>query len=257
MASSVNKIDYNNHSKGPSIRGIRVLLAVIGIIVTIIIGVVVFFRLVPFAKKLAKLIQELDYTTGEIISIVSLIITLSGIVWGIIKFILSKLSQPKKSISIEINTDNGFTIVTCKIANQSTQRIIPKHIYLFTEWGIQPSESNPQACFPFYLKHEERNKDCRLCVACNKTKQLTEFPEGIIKEKKYKNKKEFERKAIRLNELCQDGRLFVDPGEEFAQDVVLKFNKSGVYRATVIWISKYSDCICATKLFIVPPEPNL
>lgn len=51
--------------------------------------------------------------------------------------------------------------------------------------------------------------------------------------------------------LSKESRLFVDAGEEFSDEIVLKL-KDGVYRAMMVWIPEgREDCACSVKYFEV------
>ena len=58
------------------------------------------------------------------------------------------------------------------------------------------------------------------------------------------------RKIIKLKHLSSETIMFIDPGEEFSEDVILHLN-SGIYRVTAVWTSVKEDCICGTKQFII------
>lgn len=53
-----------------------------------------------------------------------------------------------------------------------------------------------------------------------------------------------------MKHLSSETIMFVDPGEEFSEDVILKLSK-GIYKATIVWTSVKEDCICCTKEFIM------
>ena len=242
MAGSTSETNFSNQKEfSPNTK--KIAFAIVEIVAISAIAVFVLFLLVPLVQKYVA-----NYTVVEIITIITLIFTLARCVWGIGKNILSKCNAAKKSMSLTIEAYDGYTIITCKIANHDTRRIKPKDIYLFVERGVQPKDNNQIAQFPFLLCHEGKNQDCALGAICKLSVKLDKFPDHIIKEEKYKG---VERWVIRLDELCQEGRHYIDPGEEFSEDVTMKFKENGVYRATVIWTSERDDCICASKEFVV------
>ncbi len=242
--ASENKIQYNNQTSRWA-HVVKFVVPLLGVIATVTIAVFAFIWLVPFAQKWVN-----NYTTGEVLATATLIFTLSKGAWGVCKLILSKSSLPKKSISLVINSEEEHTIITTTIANQGTRRINQQHIYLLVDYGLQPDKDNPRARFPFILKHGEKEDYCGLCKACKKEKAICKLPDNLFEESDC-NCKNYFRRLVRLDELCQEGRLSLDPGEEFTQDTAFKLPKKGVYRATVIWLSHNTDCICATKVFVV------
>lgn len=245
MAGSTTETNFSNQ-KGFSPNKKRVIVGVLQIVAISALAIFVLYKLIPLVQK-----HVANYTVAEVITIITLIVTLTKGVWCIGKNILSKCNEAKKSMALTIETYNEYTIITCKIANRDTRRIKPKDIYLFVEKGIQPEDNDEVARFPFLLCHEGNNKDCELGAVCKLPSRLTKFPDHVIKDEKFKNG---ERKVIRLDELCQEGRHYIDPGEEFSEDVTIKFKEDGVYRATVIWTSEKDDCICASKEFVIINE---
>ena len=207
----------------------------------------ILFLLIPLVQRYVA-----NYTVVEIITIITLIVTLTKCVWNIGKNILSKCNEAKKSIALRAETYSEYTVITCKIANCDTRRIKPKDIYLFIEKGMY-DENDGIVKFPFLLCHDGKSGDCSLGAICKLKDRLTQFPEHVIKEPQYKN---MPRWMVRLDELCQEGRHYIDPGEEFSEDVTMKLKDEGVYRATVIWTSEKDDCICACKEFVVIKAEN-
>lgn len=242
MSGYTTETNYSNQIYfSPNTK--KLVIGIIEVIAVSALAIFVLFLLIPLVQKYIA-----NYTAAEIIAIITLILTLTKCVWNNGKNILSKCNATKKSIALTIETDKGYTIITCRIANRDTRRIKPKDIYLFVERGIQHSDSCERAKFPFLLCHEGKTDDCELGAICKLPNRLEKFPDHIIKDDAYKT---CEREVIRLNELCQEGRHYIDPGEEFSEDVTIKFRDVGVYRATVIWTSEKDDCICASKEFVV------
>ena len=189
-------------------------------------------------------------STTEIIVIISLLVAVGRFTWIQCKRIKKSSTASNKSVALRVESEHGFTTITCKIANKDTRRIKPKYIYLFIEKGMQPKGEEIDVKFPFLLCHQDDNSDCMLGARCKNSPKLTVFPDGIV-PKEFMTIECGKRFVISLDELCQTGRHYIDPGEEFAQDVVVKLQE-GVYRATVIWTSEGDDdCICATKVFVV------
>lgn len=240
MAGSTNTNFGNQREFSPNIK--KLVFAIVEILIISAIALFILFLLIPLVQKYVA-----NYTVVEIITIITLIVTLTKCVWNIGKNILSKCSEAKKSITLSVETCNEYTIITCKIANCDTRRIKPKDIYLFVEKGITV-KNDGIAQFPFLLCHDNKNSDCSLGAICKLKDRLTQFPEHVIKEQQYKDMPKW---VIRLDELCQEGRHYIDPGEEFSEDVTMRFKDEGVYRATVIWTSEKDDCICACKEFVV------
>lgn len=224
------------------------------------IGIIILFAIVVWVG-LAWLIHSYNnvITTAEVIVIIALLIAIGRLSWYWIRKIIRDSTASNKSVALRVESECGYTTITCKIANNDIRRIKPKYIYLFIEKGIEPKDDDEtiDVKFPFLLCHQNNGaSDCQLGAQCKVSakvgKKLDEFPPGIV-PKEFQTFECGKRHVITLDELCQEGRHYIDPGEEFAQDVVVKLSK-GVYRATVIWTSEGDDdCICATKVFVVLP----
>ena len=202
-----------------------------------LIGVVILALIVPYSNQAAK-----KMTVNEVIDSATLFISLGTIVIKVSENILKQSFTTKRKISIESKIQGEFIIITGRIENLSRKRIIPQNIYLMVESGI---EKNGIAEFPYLLRHEEGEYDCVLSSLCRQG-GFTRLPEHILEEE-FKTQY---RQIIKMKHLSSETIMFVDPGEEFSEDVILKLSK-GIYKATIVWTSVKEDCICCTKEFIM------
>lgn len=212
----------------------------IGVVFLIsIIAIILWTKLIPQAQKIAGALE-----INELIASITLLISLSTIVIKISEKILQQNYTSKRRILLETLTNGEYTTVTCKIENCGSKRIVPQNIYLMVEQGI---EKEDVITFPYLLKHEEGEFDCVFANLCKKG-GFSCLPEHLL-QPEFKG---LYRKIIKMQHLSSETILFVDPGEEFSEDITMKLKK-GVYKATVVWTSVHEDCICATKEFIVYP----
>lgn len=202
-----------------------------------LIGVVILALIVPYSNQAAK-----KMTVNEVIASATLFISLGTIVIKVSENILKQSFTTKRKISIESKIQGEYIIITGRIENLSRKRIIPQNIYLMVESGI---EKNGIAEFPYLLRHEEGEYDCVLSSLCRQG-GFTRLPEHILEEE-FKTQY---RQIIKMKHLSSETIMFVDPGEEFSEDVILKLSK-GIYKATIVWTSVKEDCICCTKEFIM------
>lgn len=211
----------------------------IGVVALIIvISIILWVVLIPKAKKVAGTLS-----INELIASITLLISLSTIIVKISEKILQQNYTAKRRISLEANTKNEYTTITCKIENCGTKRIVPQNIYLMVEQG---KEKDGVVTFPYLLKHEEGEFDCVFANLCKKG-GFSQLPDHLLPL-------EFQglyRKIEKMKHLSSETILFLDPGEEFSEDITMKLGH-GVYKATVVWTSVKEDCICTTKEFIVP-----
>lgn len=232
------RTDYNNNKNFSSNQKRIVVLVVLCVAIAIIAYIILKFA-VPFARSIAS-----DLKTNELIAILSIIVTVAIALYKLGGVILSRTYYIKKSISLNTECVGDYAIVTCTIANKDTRRIVPANVYLILDSGISPSKSGDIVDFPFLLKHEQGQCDCVLAQHCKKGGFKT-VPASVLEEKYSKCC----RKVVRLDHLCEESRHYIDPGEEFSDDVVFKLDP-GVYRVIAIWTSVKDDCICTLKEFV-------
>lgn len=225
----------NNKSLSANQKSTFTRIGVITLI--IVIAIILWVILIPKAQELAG-----DLTINELIASITLLISLSTIVVKISERILRKNYSAKRRISLDVNTKGEYTTVTCKIENCSIRRIVPQNIYLMIEQGL---EQNGVITFPYLLKHEEGEFDCVFANLC-KSGGFSCLPEHLLPIEF----KGLYRKIVKMQHLSSETILFVDPGEEFSEDITIKLGK-GVYKATVVWTSVKEDCICTTREFVV------
>ena len=203
----------------------------------IIFAIILWVALIPKSQEIAG-----NLTINELIASITLFITLGTIVVKISEGILQQNYTTKRRILLYTSTKGEYTTITCKIENCGSKRIVPQNIYLMVEQGL---ERDGVIIFPYLLKHEEGEFDCIFADLCKKG-GFSCLPEHLLP-------KEFQglyRKIVKMQHLSSETILFVDPGEEFSEDITIKLN-NGVYKATVVWTSVKEDCICTTKEFIV------
>lgn len=226
-----------NNNKHISANKKNKIVQIIIIFFLIIIGICFWLLVIPYVTSY---VQEL--TVNEVLASITLFLTIAKIISSLANSILKNNFQAKRKISLNIDTKVDFAIITCTIENCSKKRIIPQNIYMMIEEGIL---NNNTAEFPYLLKHEKGEFDCVFAKYC-KNGGVSTFPDYLIPSS-YKNNF---RKILPLKHLSSETIMFIDPGEEFSEDVVLKL-KSGVYRITVVWTSVKEDCICCTKEFVI------
>lgn len=226
-----------NNNKNFSADRKSALIRLCAVILIALIGLVILVLIIPYSNQAVK-----SMTINEVIASATLFISLGTIVIKISETILKQNFTAKRKISIEAKTQGEYAIVTCRIENCSKKRIVPQNIYLMVEAGI---EKDGIIDFPYLLKHEEGEFDCVFASLC-KQGGFTCLPDHLLEDK---FKAQY-RKIIKLKHLSSETIMFIDPGEEFSEDIILKLSK-GIYKATIVWTSVKEDCICGTKQFII------
>lgn len=226
-----------NSNKNFSANRKSAIIRLCAVALIVAIGVIVLALIIPYSNQAVK-----SMTINEVVASATLFISLGTIVVKISENVLKQNFTAKRKISIESKTQGNYAIITCRIENCSKKRIVPQNIYLMIEAGI---EKDGIIEFPYLLKHEEGEFDCVFASLC-KRGGFTCLPDHLLED----SFKAQYRKIIKLKHLSSETIMFIDPGEEFSEDVTLKLGK-GIYKATIVWTSVKEDCICGTKQFII------
>lgn len=218
-----------------------IIITVIVLSVTItafMIGVVI--------PKVAPLLNKLSI--NEVVATISVIVAMVGITVTVVLYRLDMRKAKKSRLEIQIETNGFLARISCSYENLGTKQIIPKNVYLFVDQGL---ENEGIFQFPFMLKHEAGEYDCVLSKRC-KVGGLLQFPKDLQTESKFKNTY---TALISLKHLSSESILFIDPGEKFTEDTVLRLPDKGVYRASIVFTATNADCSCATRQFFIT-EPS-
>lgn len=227
---------FNSNKNFPANKK-SVVIRLCAVALIVLIGVVILALIIPYSNQAVK-----SMTINEVIAGATLFISLGTIVIRISENILKQSFTTKRKITIETKIQGEYATITGRIENLSKKRIIPQNIYLMVESGI---EKDGMAEFPYLLRHEEGEYYCVFSSLCRQG-GFTCLPDYLL-DNSFKTQY---RKIIKMRHLSSETIMFVDPGEEFSEDVILKLDK-GIYKATIVWTSVKEDCICCTKQFII------
>lgn len=166
------------------------------------------------------------------------------------------LKQNKTYYSIALNVsvlDDGNVLFDATIQNEGLETIRPQYTKLYIDQGLDGIHTVYEYGFPFILEHMNNgDDDCVLCTRCKKEKNGN-YPIDSIPEP-YQSKMtagELQYGCFEMKHLSEKSIKYIRAHEHFQEDLILKFNKSGVYRATLVVITHNADCQCATKQFYV------
>lgn len=230
----------------------------ISILVFGVIGVFVYFGKATFNME-------------AIIALIALIISLTMILFSFIDRKYQQIFSTKKTIDIRVDVVNNLAICWGAISNSGKRRILNKNVYLVISKGIKkenifefnlPLEHETDSgeithlenyCIYSKLMHLCSFEKCISWDGCKDTFELNniEDPRTKLIMNRYNNlmKNEAFHRVLVFRGLSKASRLFVDPGEEFNDELVLEL-ESGVYRALMIWIPEGNeDCACSVKYF--------
>ena len=134
-----------------------------------------------------------------------------------------------------------------------TKSIYPYMVNLYVDEGIFVEGENLYT-FDSITSHKIDKRtgeafDCHLAEHCKseevgENRQIT-YPK--CQDEKFKKCKRY---CCNLRQLSHYTLIHIMPGETFKEDVVMKIEKEGVYRAILIYTGKgYNDCTCASCKF--------
>ncbi len=238
MNDNIHEINYNSNVKYP-LNVKRGYIVMFTIIVCLGLAVLTLYLLIPKIISFGKILEP-----GVSIAVVTAYIAVLGAAFELMKMLIRYVSLTKKTLAIAISINQNVVTITCKIGNKGLRRIIPNNVFLIVEEGLMEKDGISYS-FPDYFVHIGKD-DCQMSKLCQDDKCTCNELDKIV----LNSYKGIFRKIVRLNHLCSETRMFLDPGEDYFEDVTLLLPK-GIYRASVVWISKNEDCICGARNFVV------
>lgn len=178
----------------------------------------------------------------------------------IIKDILDKQTETYYAIKLDVEVlADGNVQFEATIRNEGIEKIFPQYTKLYIDQGIVGTGDICGYDFPFILEHKEHNedKDCILCNRCKAEKGNNSFPIDALPDR-FRNKmrdRKLEYGCFPMDHLSEKSIKYIRAHEQFQENLILKFKKNGVYRATLVVITQNADCQCATEQFYVNTNP--
>lgn len=246
-------------------KGKRIGLILISIIVSLVIGGLTSVYFIPWVTKTVS-----GWGSSEIMTCVTLMGVFVALSVPFINIQLKKSNQKRDEksvyqIDIQVDTslENNMVRFSASIQNVGDKTIETKVSNLYIDQGIPVKLTNDRddrdvgvSCykFPFILEHKETiegRPDCVLCKKCFRENNEL-YPEEIV-DNTYRGDKNLLRTHILLEHLSHKSIQYINPKEKFSEDVILQFKEKGVYRVTFfVGTEGESDCECATKQFYIP-----
>ncbi len=201
------------------------------------------------------------WNTATVMAAITIAVTLCN---GIIPAYVSYRTSGKKALCMQTDVsvsvlDNGMVTISAWVENIGYKRFDTKITNLYIDKGrpIKTSDGVTSYKFPHLLEHKGQGEryDCILAERCHD--DVTAYPTlcdlGIHDEEAYE-KLAYSKMLRHLSHGSVD---FLLPGEKFSEDIVINL-KSGVYRITLVCVSKTKrcECSCSTKQFYVPEHED-
>lgn len=198
-----------------------------------------------------------SFTTNiNLAGIAGAFVAVYALVWQI--YTMIKAQKVVAKLDLIPHVDNTYVMLSCSITNMGTKSIYPYMVNLYVDEGMFCEEESVYVFDPITNHKINRGTgevfDCHLaeyckCEAVGEDGHI-EFPK--CQDEKFKNCKRY---CCNLRQLSHYTLVHIIPGETFKEDVVIKIDKEGVYRATLIFTGKgYNDCICASSKFRIKGE---
>ncbi len=176
-------------------------------------------------------------------AVVAVVLTVIGYIISITHDIISQQMNTKFSLSIDVKVDGKYTRIRCCVENKSNKRVTPKAFYIFVDQPLIDNESG--IYYQNHILKHECKQNCRLSDLCSKNlanefdKEFTipHCDQGYFSYKK-------------LDLISSESILYINPGESFSEDVIIKLKK-GVYRILLIGTYDKKGCLCANQQFVI------
>lgn len=226
-----------NDERVLSVKGKKILIYCISSLITVALFFVFY-----------KLLDSREETNIEIyISAIAVVLTIVGYILSITNDLISQQMDTKLILTLSTDIVGSHVVISCSVENKGLDRIDNMHFFLFvdqpilkTDFGIYQSNH--------ILKHDCNHKyNCMLSEMC-KADEIDGYPTGFM----IQEPSDLYYCAKKLDFLSPVSILYINPGECFSEDVVMKLNK-GVYRVLLIGIygKRKQGCSCANKQFVV------
>lgn len=216
-----------------------------------------------FAIGLPYLTQKVsNWGTTELAIFISIIAIFAQVAPPFIEKYLQKQDKTYYAIKLDVATlEDGNVQFEATIRNNGLVTIHPRYTKLYIDQGIPGTDDISGYEFPFILEHKDNTPegDCILCTRCKNENGTNAFPIDALDEK-FKGKMrsgELEYGCYAMDHLSEKSIKYIRAHEQFQENIILHFKKTGVYRATLVVITHDADCQCATEQFYVkvPTQP--
>lgn len=220
-----------------SVKGKKILIYCISSLITI--------GLFLLSYKLLSSREEVEFELY--ISTIAVILTIVGYILSITNDLVSQQMDTKLILTIDTEIVDSHVIISCSVENKGLDRIDNMHFFVFIDQPILKTDTGIYQS-NHILKHDCNHKyNCLLSEMC-KADEIDGYPMKF----RIEETADLYYAAKKLDFLSPVSILYINPGERFSEDVVIKLKK-GVYRVLLIGIygKKKQGCSCANKQFVV------
>lgn len=248
------------------------------VILCILIGVILGFVVLPVAIRIVS-----PWGLNEL----ALVLTLVGVIVAITVPVIDDFFARKRDkrqeereesqkrtvyvIDLRVKTlENNFVLFSASIQNVGDKQIETQIANLYIDQGVKKILVNDRNSddvgvvyydFPFILEHKEEiegRPDCVLCKKCFREHNVA-YPEEVVSSafRGGEGHEKLLRTHYSLDHLSSKSIKYINPQEQFSEDVLIQFKNAGVYRVTLfVGAEGNADCACATKQFYIPNNLN-
>lgn len=220
-----------------SVKGKKILIYSVSIIVTVLLFYITYEFVIP------KNLNDIEVY----ISAVAVILTIVGYILSVTNNLIAQQMDTALILEVDIVTKGNHAIITCTIENKGLDRISNMEFYVFIDQPILTTDIGIYKA-NHVLKHDCTHKyNCKFSELCI-CGRINEYPEEFRIPESEGSYYGFKK----LDFLSPESVLYINSGERFSEDVVVKLDK-GVYRVLLIGIfgKKKNGCSCANRQFII------
>jgi len=222
----------------------KIVSVLVALIVGMGIGLSFLFFFLP--SLTAYFADELS--TSEIIAFTAVMLSIAALTISFVREALRHEYNAKHRIRVSVKVEHKIVTLTCFFENMSKIRVYPQHFYVFIEAAPLLSEYGVYK-FPNVLEHKDCERDCSLGTICKNNSALKEYPQQVLSKDNHGI-----HLVHRLQHIAPESITYIDPGENFSEDVNLILD-DGVYRAILVATSKNKDCVCTQAQFVIQTSP--
>lgn len=220
-----------------SVKGKKILIYSVSIAVTVLLFYITYEYVIP------KNLNDIEVY----ISAAAVILTIVGYILSVTNNLIAQQMDTALILTVDVDTKGNHAIITCTIENKGLDAINNMEFYVFIDQPILMTDIGIYEA-NHVLKHDCTHKyNCKFSQLCI-SGRISEYPEEFKITEGEGSYYGFKK----LDFLSPESVLYINSGERFSEDIVVKLDK-GVYRLLLIGVfgKRKQGCSCANKQFII------
>lgn len=215
-----------------SIKAKKIMIYIISMILTFVVIIIAY-----------KYCLNNNEGVEAYMAVLAVMLTVIGYIISITHDVISQQMNSKFSLFLDVDINGKYARIRCFVENKGNKRINPNSFYLFIDQPLLDSDSGIYQQ-NHILKHDCK-QNCKLSDLCRKD-SVDEFEREFTISRCEQGYFSYKK----LDLISSDSILYINPGESFSEDVIIKLKK-GVYRVLVIGNYDKNGCVCANQQFVI------